>query len=324
MVSINYAFKEISCKIVYYGPGLSGKTTNLQYVHKKIPPNTKGELISLATDADRTLFFDFLPLNIGDVHGFSTKFQLYTVPGQVFYNATRKLVLRGVDGLVFVADYQRSKMEENIESLKNLEENLKEYGYNPTKLPMVFQYNKKDLQDIASLKEMERELNPQGFPFFESVATRGEGVFDTLKCITRLVLQKTKGKPEMIKSDKSSSPEMEMAQYRAERLKSKIVPGAVQHIFTDEEPASESRERFSTPRTALAEKDEPEEKITPFYEPVQPSLKEEAVTEKEIEQKERIVPRPDPEEKILAVSVRKKKSPKGFSLWGWIKKLIGN
>lgn len=324
MVSINYAFKEISCKIVYYGPGLSGKTTNLQYVHKKIPPNTKGELISLATDADRTLFFDFLPLNIGDVHGFSTKFQLYTVPGQVFYNATRKLVLRGVDGLVFVADYQRSKMEENAESLKNLEENLKEYGYDLTKLPMVFQYNKKDLEDIASLEEMERQLNPEGLPFFESVATKGEGVFDTLKCITRLVLEKTKGKPEVSQHDRTCSPEMEMAQYRAERLKSKIVPGAAKHIFIDEEPASESQEELSTQKTAVAEKDEPKERIIPFSEPVQPSLKKEAVAEKEIEEKEKTVPRPDFEEKIIAVSVRKKKSPKGFSLWGWIKKLIGN
>ncbi|HEU4436219.1 MAG TPA: Rab family GTPase, partial [candidate division Zixibacteria bacterium] len=136
MVSINYAFKEISCKIVYYGPGLSGKTTNLQYVHKKVPQPTKGELISLATDADRTLYFDFLPINIGSIAGFTTKFQLYTVPGQVYYNATRKLVLRGVDGLVFVADSQESKMEENAESLKNLLDNLQEYGYSLNEVPM--------------------------------------------------------------------------------------------------------------------------------------------------------------------------------------------
>lgn len=193
MVSINYAFKEICCKIVFYGPGLSGKTTNLQYVHQKIPPQTRGELISLATDQDRTLYFDFLPVDIGKIRGFSVKFQLYTVPGQVYYNATRKLVLRGVDGLVFVADSQRSKMDENIESYQNLVENLEGYGYHIEKLPLVFQYNKRDLSDISSVDELERILNPRGLFHFEAVATRGIGVFDTLKCISRLVLDLAKG-----------------------------------------------------------------------------------------------------------------------------------
>jgi signal recognition particle receptor subunit beta len=192
MASINYASKEISCKIVFYGPGLSGKTTNLQYVHKKIPPHSKGELISLATDQDRTLFFDFLPVDIGRIHGFSTKFQLYTVPGQVYYNATRKLVLRGVDGLVFVADSQKNKMDENIESLENLEENLLEYGYKMEKMPLVFQYNKRDLNFINSVEELEKRLNPRGLPYFEAVATKGTGVFDTLKCISKLVLDQAK------------------------------------------------------------------------------------------------------------------------------------
>lgn len=202
MVSINYAFKEISCKIIYYGPGMSGKTSNLQYVHKKIPNTSKGELISLATDTDRTLYFDFLPLNIGEIHGFSTKFQLYTVPGQVFYNATRKLVLRGVDGLVFVADSQRSKMDENIESLNNLIENLNEYGYVLENLPMVFQYNKRDLLEIFAIEELENVLNPRKLPYFEAVAIKGEGVFDTLKCIIKQVLDKAKGKPEIKKKEK--------------------------------------------------------------------------------------------------------------------------
>lgn len=202
MVSINYAFKEISCKIIYYGPGMSGKTSNLQYVHKKIPSYSKGELISLATDTDRTLYFDFLPLNIGEIHGFSTKFQLYTVPGQVFYNATRKLVLRGVDGLVFVADSQRSKMDENIESLNNLIENLKEYGYVLENLPMVFQYNKRDLLEIFEIEELENVLNTRKLPYFEAVAIKGEGVFDTLKCITKQVLDKAKGEPEIKKKEK--------------------------------------------------------------------------------------------------------------------------
>lgn len=194
MASINYAFKEISCKIVYYGPGLSGKTTNLQYVHQKIPSQTRGELISLATDQDRTLYFDFLPVDIGKIHGFSTKFQLYTVPGQVYYNATRKLVLRGVDGLVFVADSQRSKMDENIESLQNLVENLSEYGYDPDKIPLVFQYNKRDLPDLSSVEELEKRLNPKGLFYFEAVATKGVGVFDTLKCVSKLVLDQAKRK----------------------------------------------------------------------------------------------------------------------------------
>ena len=196
MVSINYAFREICCKIVYYGPGLSGKTTNLIYIHKKAPPQTKGELISLATDADRTLYFDFLPIDIGPVQGFATKFQLYTVPGQVYYNATRKLVLRGVDGLVFVADSQAAKLEENIESMNNLIENLEEYGYVLEELPMIIQYNKRDLEEVSSLEELEKCLNPRGLPYFEAVAVNGIGVFDTLKAISKLVLEKARGKSE--------------------------------------------------------------------------------------------------------------------------------
>jgi len=188
MASINYAFKEIISKIVYYGPGLSGKTTNLQFVYKKVPSKTRGELISLATDADRTLYFDFLPVNVGTIQGFSTKFQLYTVPGQVYYNATRKLVLRGVDGIVFVADSQVDKMDENIESLQNLKDNLDEYGYDKDQIPMVIQYNKRDLPNVATIEELERILNPGGLPYFEAVAVSGDGVFKTLKAISKLVL----------------------------------------------------------------------------------------------------------------------------------------
>jgi len=192
MVSINYSAREVCCKIVYYGPGLSGKTTNLQYIHSKVPQNTRGKLISLATEADRTLYFDFLPINIGTINDFQAKFQLYTVPGQVYYNATRKLVLRGVDGVVFVADSQPDKMDENLESLANLEENLVEYGYNPDELPMVIQYNKCDLPGVMSVEELNARLNTKGRPFFQASATLGNGVFDTLKLIIKLVLEKAK------------------------------------------------------------------------------------------------------------------------------------
>ena len=192
MVSINYSAREVCCKIVYYGPGLSGKTTNLQYVHAKVPGNTRGKLISLATEADRTLYFDFLPINIGTVNGFAAKFQLYTVPGQVYYNATRKLVLRGVDGIVFVADSQPSKMDENIESLTNLEENLREYGYDINDIPVVIQYNKRDLPGVLPVDQLEAQLNPRGYPIYEASATVGNGVFDTLKLIIKLVLDKAK------------------------------------------------------------------------------------------------------------------------------------
>lgn len=192
MVSINYASREVCCKIVYYGPGLSGKTTNLQYVHAKVPGSTRGDLISLATEADRTLYFDFLPINIGTINGFAAKFQLYTVPGQVYYNATRKLVLRGVDGLVFVADSQADKLEENIESLQNLEDNLKEFGYQVDDMPMVIQFNKRDLPGVMSVKELNEKINVRGLPYFEASATIGNGVFDTLKLIIKLVLDKAK------------------------------------------------------------------------------------------------------------------------------------
>lgn len=189
MVAINYAFREISCKIVYYGPGLSGKTTNLRYVHDRLPASSRGDLISLATEADRTLYFDFLPLNVGDIGGFATKFQMYTVPGQVFYNATRKLVLRGVDGLVFVADSQLSKMDENLESLADMYDNLRSYNIDPAQIPIVMQYNKRDLPEIATIEELHAKLNPEGRPHVEACASNGVGVFATVKCVSKLVLE---------------------------------------------------------------------------------------------------------------------------------------
>ncbi|MGC8578860.1 MAG: GTP-binding protein [bacterium] len=192
MSFINYSSREINCKIVYYGPGLGGKTTNLQYIYDKMSPDTKGKLISLATETERTLFFDFLPLALGDIRGFKTRFQLYTVPGQVFYDASRKLILRGVDGVVFVADSQIERMDANIESLENLKVNLKENGYEFDKIPLVVQYNKRDLPNAADLQEMRSILNPKNVPDFEAVATKGIGVFETLKAIAKLVLVEMK------------------------------------------------------------------------------------------------------------------------------------
>ncbi|MBI4584265.1 MAG: GTPase [Planctomycetes bacterium] len=189
MVQINFALKEVNCKIVFYGPGLSGKTTNLEVIHSKAPKSNVGELTSIATEGDRTLFFDFLPLNLGQVAGMTTKFQIYTVPGQVYYNSTRKLVLQGADGIVFVADSRRGKIEENLESFKNLEDNMKEYGMDLHTIPLVFQYNKRDLQDIYTIEELEKALNHFGAPYFEAVAVNGDGVFPTLKKVSSMVLE---------------------------------------------------------------------------------------------------------------------------------------
>jgi hypothetical protein len=189
MAVINYSKKEISAKIVYYGPSLCGKTTNIQSVYASLKPDQKGKLVSLATEADRTLFFDFLPVEIANIRGFKTRLHFYTVPGQVYYNSTRRAVLTGVDGLVFVADSQRDKMEENIESLNNLEENLNYYGKSIKSIPIVIQYNKRDLVDVSSVAEMDQMINPYGYPSFEAVATTGEGVLETLTKITKMVLQ---------------------------------------------------------------------------------------------------------------------------------------
>jgi signal recognition particle receptor subunit beta len=190
MSLINYSSREINCKIVYYGPGLCGKTTNIQYVYNKVDPGTKGKLITLATEMDRTLFFDFLPLELGTVKGFKTRFHLYTVPGQVYYDASRKLILRGVDGIVFVADSQTSRYDANIESLYNLHENLEEYNLKVEDIPFVIQYNKRDMPDVITLEDLEMELNPEGYPSYEAVAVKGDGVFDTLKSVAKGVLKK--------------------------------------------------------------------------------------------------------------------------------------
>ncbi len=188
MSFINYAAREINIKIVYYGPGLCGKTTNLQYIYEKSNPQQKGKLISLATETDRTLFFDFLPLDLGSVRGFKTRFHLYTVPGQVFYDASRKLILKGVDGMVFVADSQEPRMDANVESLRNLDDNLKENGFELKTIPYVLQFNKRDLPTAVGTDDMYRLLNFKSEPTFEAVATTGMGVFETLKAVAKQVL----------------------------------------------------------------------------------------------------------------------------------------
>ena len=222
MSMINYASREINCKIVYYGPGLGGKTTNLEHVYAKVAPDARGKLISLATETERTLFFDFLPVDLGTIRGFKTRFHLYTVPGQVYYNASRKLILKGVDGIVFVADSQMDRMEANQESMQNLYDNMQEYGYDLTRMPFVIQFNKRDLPNAAPLDELQAALNPgwevteparqrhtpdptspseslvlqlttgewvERAPSVEAVAVTGDGVFDTLRTVSKLVLK---------------------------------------------------------------------------------------------------------------------------------------
>lgn len=190
MALINVAAREIHCKLVYYGPGMCGKTTNLQYIHTQVPRDAKGELLSIATETERTLFFDFLPLDLGKVRGFQTRFHLYTVPGQVLYERTRVAVLNGADGVVFVADSQRDKLEENINSLKELARNITKQNKKFNEFPIVLQYNKRDLPNALPVAVMDKYLNPLGWQRFEAVASTGIGVFDTLKAISKLVISK--------------------------------------------------------------------------------------------------------------------------------------
>ncbi len=189
MSLVNYASREINCKIVYYGPGLGGKTTNIKYVYSHIAQDNRGKLMSLATEADRTVFFDFLPMDVGTIRGFHIRFHLYTVPGQVHYNKSRRLILKGVDGLVFVADSQESRLEDNIDSLENLRENLAAEGRDLHQIPLVFQYNKRDLSPVSPVEVLERELNSNGLASFEAVATEGIGVFETFKEMSKMILK---------------------------------------------------------------------------------------------------------------------------------------
>ena len=192
MVLFNYSTKELTAKVVYFGPGLCGKTTNLQWIHEKLPIKNKGKMLSLATEADRTLFFDFLPIELGTIRGMKTRIQLYTVPGQVFYNATRRMVLKGADCVVFVADSQEPMLDANLDSVANLKENLEANEIDADEIPTVLQYNKRDLPNSAPMDELKKVLNPTNVPEFEAVATTGVGVFDTLKAVAKLVLTELK------------------------------------------------------------------------------------------------------------------------------------
>ncbi len=189
MSMINYASREINCKIVYYGAGLCGKTTNLEYIYEKVSPETRGKLISLAAESERTLFFDFLPVALGEIRGFKTRFHLYTVPGQIYYNASRRLILRSVDGVVFVADSRPERMDANIASMQNLFEHLTEYGQDPNRIPLVLQYNKRDVPNCVPVEELRAQLNPGGLEEFEAVAATGLGVFDTLRAVSKQVIR---------------------------------------------------------------------------------------------------------------------------------------
>src|SRR5467141_465061 len=192
MSMINYASREINCKLVYYGPGLGGKTTNLEHIYGKVSPNARGKLISLATETERTLFFDFMPLELGTVRGFKTRFHLYTVPGQVFYEASRRLILKGADGVVFVADSQEERLDANLETLDNLREHLKEHKLDFGKIPYVLQLNKRDLPGVLAIEDLAKHLQVKGEPITEAVAVTGQGVFETLREVAKLVLAELK------------------------------------------------------------------------------------------------------------------------------------
>ena len=243
MSSINLHNDEIGIKVVYYGPGLGGKTTSIQHMHKVLKPESRGQLISLATGIDRTLYFDFLPIKLPKIRGFTIRMSMYTVPGQVHYDATRKLVLQGADGVVFVADSQEARHEANIESMENLYENLRAHGMNPDTVPLVIQYNKRDLPDVLPVERMDEDLNPRRVPFFETCAVDGQGVFEALKAITKLVLADLKRKgiyqdksaesaPKLTEDSESISvaPESDPGKRGAAREHSALVNAIETHI----------------------------------------------------------------------------------------------
>jgi signal recognition particle receptor subunit beta len=258
MVLFNYSTKELTAKIVYYGPGLCGKTTNLQYVHQNLPGEVRGKMLSLATKTDRTLFFDFLPIDLGDIRGMKTRVQLYTVPGQVFYNETRKLVLKGADGIVFVADSQEQMLGANVESFRNLEENLKAHGMTLSEIPHVLQFNKRDLPRLSSIEELNSSLNKYNAPFYESVATTGIGVQDTLKAVVKLVLLHLTGKYEPQVKSTTPKPVAQPAEPVAAAPVATVSPAPPEVPQATEAPVATPASRsipvsdFQTPDTSVA------------------------------------------------------------------------
>ena len=250
MAIFNYQKKEIGAKIVYYGPALCGKTTNVQYIHLKLNPKQRGELVSLATDSDRTLFFAFLPIELENIGGFKTRFHIYTVPGQVYYNSTRKAVLTGVDGIIFVADSQRSLLAENLESFHNLQENLKYYNRSLENIPLIIQYNKRDMPDVLSIEELNEALNPGMLPFFESVAVKGTGVLPTLTTCCKMVLKNLKQK---------SSASFRAKQFQSATAPSPPPPPPSPVLLKTETPTLEAREpaEMQVSRITLEREEEP-------------------------------------------------------------------
>jgi signal recognition particle receptor subunit beta len=248
VVVVSYSGKEINAKLVYYGMGLSGKTTNLEAIYEKVPDNSRGKMVSMKTQSDRTLFFDLLPIDLGDVMGFKTRFLLYTVPGQVFYNATRKLVLKGADAIVFVADSERGKMDENKESLSNLRANLAEYKVNLDDLPWVMQYNKRDLPDVYSIEELERELNPGGVPHTEAVASQNQGVMETFECVSKMLIERVTrdlkrqpaGSRESSKSSVTRGPTVPPPPSTRQEKAPVVEPVAAANVAAEKTPAQET------------------------------------------------------------------------------------
>ena len=279
MVFFNYATKEITAKIVYYGPGLSGKTTNLQYIYNNIPPEDKGNMISLATSEDRTLFFDFLPIEIGSFKGIQTRVQLYTVPGQVVYNTTRKLVIKGADGIVFVADSQKEMMDSNLEGLDNLEKNLQEQGMNLQDLPHILQFNKRDLLKISAVEELNSKLNRYGVPYFEAIAIHGVGVLECLRDITLAVMSKI-------------STELSIEDFEA-------------HPAEAEAPASVSLQEEEPALSVLQEEEVPQEELEELPLEASSLLETEVSTLQEEEELE-LTTSPEEEEKEITVPIELK------------------
>ncbi len=312
MVFFNYSTMQMVVKIVYYGPGLCGKTTNLEYIYSKTSPKSRGEMVSLETETDRTLFFDLLPIEVGVIGGFKTRFQLYTVPGQVFYNSTRKLVLKGVDGIVFVADSQRPMLEANIESFKNLEENLADLGINIDDVPIVLQYNKRDLKNICSVEELNEALNKKGYPFVESIAITGKGVFETLKLISKYTLLSVRKKlnlDEVKKAEASKQPSnpVTTSTVDVEKQKEQEIKENKEDFYISEEEVEVEGEASAVESSSV---EVPSKEVSPSD--VRESVAEEVVKENDkaksekelgdsvVEEKKQVVKEPEPEKKSVS------------------------